>query len=77
MKDKDDFAVVLQTFTENFIFPLNRLNNSDLSFLSIDCFHLSQKGYAMCKNMIYFVCNTYCFRYSKTKLDFIKQQRYE
>lgn len=55
MKDRDDFAVVLQTFTENFTFPLNRLNNTDLSFLSIDCFHFSQKGYAMCKNMIYFI----------------------
>lgn len=46
LKDKEDFAVVLQPFTENLIFPRNRYNTTDMSYLSTDCFHFSQKGYA-------------------------------
>lgn len=51
-KNKDDFAVVLQTFTEHLKFPVNRFNTTDLSYLSLDCFHFSQKGYARGENMI-------------------------
>uniref|UniRef100_A0A2S2QCE3 Phospholipase B1, membrane-associated n=1 Tax=Sipha flava TaxID=143950 RepID=A0A2S2QCE3_9HEMI len=46
LKDKEDFAVVLQTFTEHITFPVNRFNSTDTSYLSSDCFHFSQKGYA-------------------------------
>lgn len=52
MKNKDDFSVVLQTFTENLSLPVNRFNKTDLTYLGADCFHLSQKGYAKGKNTI-------------------------
>lgn len=52
LKDKDDFAVVLQTFQENLKFPLNRFNTTDVSYLASDCFHFSQKGYARSENML-------------------------
>lgn len=54
LKDKDDFAVVLQTATEHLQMPKNRFNSTDLSYLASDCFHLSQKGYARCKNITIF-----------------------
>lgn len=50
MKNKDDFTVVLQAFTEDLKFPLNRLNTTDTTYLASDCFHFSQKGYARGKN---------------------------
>jgi len=46
MKNKDDFTVILQAFTEDLKFPLNRLNTTDTTYLASDCFHFSQKGYA-------------------------------
>lgn len=53
-KYKDDFTVVLQTFTKNITFPLKRNAAGevvhDLSYLSHDCFHFSQKGYFRGKN---------------------------
>lgn len=52
MKDKDDFAVVLQPFPEHLVFPVNRFNTTDVSYLAKDCFHFSQKGYARCNNII-------------------------
>lgn len=45
-KNKDDFTVVLQTFTEHLQIPLTPENRTDSSYLSVDWFHLSQKGYA-------------------------------
>uniref|UniRef100_A0A2S2PTN2 Phospholipase B1, membrane-associated n=1 Tax=Schizaphis graminum TaxID=13262 RepID=A0A2S2PTN2_SCHGA len=53
LKNKDDFTVVLQPFTEHLTFPLNRLNTTDISYLSSDCFHLSQKGYARAANALW------------------------
>lgn len=50
LKNKDDFTVVLQVFTEELIFPLNRFNTTDTTYLASDCFHFSQKGYARGKN---------------------------
>lgn len=51
MKDKDDFTVVLQPFSDNLTFPINPYNGgTDLSYLGSDCFHLSQKGYARREN---------------------------
>lgn len=46
LKNKDDFTVVLQPFAEHLKFPTNRFNSTDVSYLSTDCFHFSQKGYA-------------------------------
>lgn len=54
-KNKDDFAVVLQTFTEHLKFPVNRFNTTDLSYLSLDCFHFSQKGYARGENITFVI----------------------
>lgn len=45
LKNKDDFTVILQTFTKEFKFPVNQFNTTDLSYLASDCFHFSQKGY--------------------------------
>jgi len=50
LKNKDDFTVVLQTFTEHLKFPKNRFNHTDITYLARDCFHLSQKGYARGEN---------------------------
>lgn len=51
MKNKDDFTVVLQPFTDRLTFPVNRFNGTDLSYIAPDCFHLSQRGYARRENM--------------------------
>lgn len=53
LKNKDDFTVVLQTFTEHLNFPLNRFNTTDTSYLASDCFHFSQKGYARAANALW------------------------
>ncbi|XP_018318544.1 phospholipase B1, membrane-associated [Agrilus planipennis] len=44
--DTDDFSVVLQPFTLNYIVP-------DLSHMSVDCFHPSQKGTAQAANSLW------------------------
>lgn len=41
--DRNDFAVVYQPFLLNIEIPLNAKNETDFSFFSQDCFHLSQK----------------------------------
>lgn len=51
----DTFAVVKQPFTEKLIFP-SYINNegrnvTDITLLAPDCFHLSQMGFARCKNI--------------------------
>ncbi|KAL4118890.1 hypothetical protein QTP88_011772 [Uroleucon formosanum] len=53
LKNKDDFTVVLQVFTEELIFPLNRFNTTDTTYLASDCFHFSQKGYARAANALW------------------------
>ncbi|KAE9542790.1 hypothetical protein AGLY_002701 [Aphis glycines] len=53
LKNKEDFTVVLQTFTEHLNFPLNRFNTTDTSYLASDCFHFSQKGYARAANALW------------------------
>jgi len=57
LKNKDDFAVVFQPFSKNLKFPVNRFNTTDTSYLAVDCFHLSQKGYARCEEIISFLSN--------------------
>ncbi|EEB19895.1 phospholipase B, plb1, putative [Pediculus humanus corporis] len=45
-KKKNDFSVVTQTFALKLDFPKIRQDVADASYLSPDCFHLSQKGNA-------------------------------
>ncbi|XP_026470805.1 phospholipase B1, membrane-associated-like [Ctenocephalides felis] len=46
-QDKEDFAVVFQPFTTEIEIPKNSNGLEDLSYLSVDCFHLSQKSNAL------------------------------
>lgn len=41
--DRDDFAVVYQPFTEEISVPKGLNNLTDYTYMSMDCFHLSQK----------------------------------
>lgn len=47
------FTVVLQTFTEHIKFPRLANGNTDFTYMSKDCFHFSQKGYAMATNALW------------------------
>ncbi|XP_018318543.1 phospholipase B1, membrane-associated-like [Agrilus planipennis] len=51
--DTDDFTVVYQPFTEEYAVPKTKEGKTDLSFLSEDCFHLSQKGNAQAANSLW------------------------
>lgn len=44
--DLDDFTVVVQPFILNYTFPTASDGNTDYSYLSVDCFHFSQRGHA-------------------------------
>jgi len=46
---RDDFAVVVQPTLVNTKFPLASDGYTDLTYLSSDCFHFSQKNNARCK----------------------------
>lgn len=48
--NRKDFTVNIQPFTKNVQFPVNKKNLTDFTYMSLDCFHLSQKGYALGKN---------------------------
>lgn len=43
----NDFTVVVQPFSRNFVFPTTANGITDYTLLSEDCFHFSQKGNAM------------------------------
>lgn len=44
--NRDDFTINIQPFTRKLEFPtINGI--TDYSYMSFDCFHLSQKGYAL------------------------------
>lgn len=49
----DDFAVINQPFLRNVKFPQVLNGNGDYTYMSIDCFHLSQKGYAIASNALW------------------------
>ncbi|XP_077293718.1 phospholipase B1, membrane-associated-like [Arctopsyche grandis] len=50
---KEDFAVVVQPFDLDIKFPTDKNGNTDYSYLSTDCFHFSQKGYAIAANALW------------------------
>ncbi|XP_075893580.1 phospholipase B1, membrane-associated-like [Nelusetta ayraudi] len=43
---KEDFAVVLQPFLQNYFIPQVGVGEADSSFFSVDCFHLSERAHA-------------------------------
>ncbi|XP_070495752.1 phospholipase B1, membrane-associated-like [Chironomus tepperi] len=44
--NRDDFTINIQPFTTKLEFPLSK-GVTDYSYMTFDCFHLSQKGYAL------------------------------
>jgi hypothetical protein len=44
--ERDDFEVNLIKFTKNMRIPMTRDNSTDYTYVSTDCFHLSQKGHS-------------------------------
>lgn len=45
--NRKDFTANIQPFTKSVTFPVNERNETDFTYMSMDCFHLSQKGYAL------------------------------
>lgn len=43
----DTFTVVLQPYTQNVSFPVTASNLTDSTYLSSDCYHMSQKMHAL------------------------------
>ncbi|XP_008311698.1 phospholipase B1, membrane-associated [Cynoglossus semilaevis] len=43
---KEDFAVVLQPFLHNYFVPRVGMGESDISFFSVDCFHISDRAHS-------------------------------
>ncbi|XP_039439989.1 phospholipase B1, membrane-associated-like isoform X2 [Culex pipiens pallens] len=50
---KPDFSVVVQPFISDLSFPKKPNGDTDFSYMSYDCFHLSQKGYARSANALW------------------------
>lgn len=50
---KPDFGVVFQPFIMNISIPEGPNGGTDFSYMSLDCFHLSQKGYARASNALW------------------------
>jgi len=46
---RDDFVVVAQPITLHVKLPLASNRSVDMTYLSADCFHVSQKANAWCK----------------------------
>ncbi|XP_037036133.1 phospholipase B1, membrane-associated-like [Bradysia coprophila] len=49
----EDFTVNNQPFLKNVTFPTLPNGNHDFTYMSMDCFHLSQKGYARAANALW------------------------
>ncbi|XP_048452629.1 phospholipase B1, membrane-associated [Rhincodon typus] len=72
----EEFTVVLQPYFTNAIVPLNSTGQPDMSFFSVDCFHLSERGQAemaigLWNNMLErtgYKQNYINFTYDRTKL---------
>lgn len=45
--------MVNQPFLRNVRFPRLSNGNNDFTYMSVDCFHLSQKGYAIAANALW------------------------
>ena len=48
-----DFTINIQPFLNKIVFPRLPNNVTDFSYMSTDCFHLSQKGYAITTNALW------------------------
>lgn len=51
--NRNDFTVVNQPFLKKIKFPARSNGLSDFTYMSTDCFHLSQKGYARASNALW------------------------
>ncbi|XP_065072458.1 phospholipase B1, membrane-associated-like [Ochlerotatus camptorhynchus] len=51
--NRSDFIVNYQPFGEEITIPRMKSGSSDFSYLSLDCFHFSQKGYATAANALW------------------------
>lgn len=47
------FTAVLQEFTLNLDMPRKANGDTDFTYMSADCFHFSQKGYALATNALW------------------------
>jgi hypothetical protein len=48
-----DFTINIQPFTKNVKMPELPNGDTDFSYMSMDCFHFSQKGYALATNALW------------------------
>ncbi|KAM7358682.1 phospholipase B1, membrane-associated isoform 2-T3 [Cochliomyia hominivorax] len=48
--NSETFTINIQHFTKNFVFPTLPNGNTDVSYTSEDCFHISQRGHAASAN---------------------------
>jgi hypothetical protein len=51
--DSLDFTVNHQPFAEIINFPKTKSGKTDFRYMSMDCFHLSQRGYAWVSNSLW------------------------
>lgn len=51
--NKSDFTVNIQPFTRNLVFPSKLNGDTDFTYMSTDCFHMSQRGYALAANAVW------------------------
>lgn len=51
--NKLDFSVVAQPFLKSVTWPKTSSGKSDVSYMSMDCFHMSQKGYSRAVNSLW------------------------
>jgi hypothetical protein len=50
--NSDNFTINIQPFSRHVKIPLTE-SGSDFSYMSFDCFHLSQKAYALATNALW------------------------
>ncbi|GAB0096523.1 phospholipase B1, membrane-associated-like [Sergentomyia squamirostris] len=52
-QNKPDFTVNYQPFTDQIFIPTTHSGKTDFTYMSVDCFHISQKGYARATNALW------------------------